>query len=57
MTLQTIRGDITISQNGFFINCKNSDLKYIFKELFKILPKHSKVKDMKSIIVKMISSV
>ncbi len=55
--LQTINGNIVISTNGFFINCKNSDLKKVFKELFKLVPKHSKVKDMKSIITEKISSI
>jgi|LAHU01.1.fsa_nt_gb exosome complex RNA-binding protein Rrp4 len=57
MMLQTINGNIVISTNGFFINCKNSDLKKVFKELFKLVPKHSKVKDMKSIITEKISSI
>ena len=34
--LQTINGNIVISSEGFFVSCKNSDLKKVFKELFDI---------------------
>jgi exosome complex RNA-binding protein Rrp4 len=57
MMLQTVSGNIVISANGFFINCKNSDLKKVFKELFKLVPENSKVKDIKSIITEKISSI
>ena len=57
MMLQTINGNIVISSKGFFVSCKNSDLKKVFKELFKLVPVHSKVKDMKSIIIEKISSI
>ena len=57
MMLQTVSGNIVISTNGFFINCKNSDLKKVFKELFKLVPENSKVKDIKSIITEKISLI
>jgi len=57
MMFQTINGNIVISSKGFFISCKNSNLKKVFKELFKLVPVHSKVKDVKSIIIEKISSI
>jgi hypothetical protein len=57
MMFQTINGNIVISSEGFFVSCKNSDLKKVFKELFKLVPVHSKVKNMKSIIIEKISSI
>jgi len=56
-TIQTTNGNIVISSGGFFINCKNADLKNVFKEFFKLVPKHSKIKDIKSIIIEKFSTI
>jgi len=57
MMLQTINGNIVISSEGFFVSCKNSDLKKVFKELFKLVPKQTKIKDIKHIISEKISLI
>lgn len=57
MMLQTINGNIVISSKGFFVSCKNSDLKKVFKELYKLVPKQTKIKDIKHIISEKISLI
>jgi hypothetical protein len=57
MIIQTVNGNILISSEGFLINCKNANLKNVFKEFFKLVPKQSKIKDIKSIIIEKFSTI
>lgn len=50
MELQTCQGNVSFYKHGFVVNCKVGDLKEIFKEIFKLVPKDTKVKDIKNTI-------
>jgi len=55
MELQTCDGNVSISARGLFINCKTKDLNNIFESLFKLIPKETKIKDIKKIMTDKIS--
>jgi len=57
MKLQTANGNILISSDSLIINCKTKHLNSIFKELYKLVPKQTKIKDIKHIISEKISLI
>ena len=57
MKLQTANGNILISSDSLIINCKIKHLNNIFKELYKLVPKQTKIKDIKHIISEKISLI
>ena len=57
MVLNTNGGAISVSENSLFINCKMSDLKFVFKELCKLVPIETKIKDIKHILSEKISQI
>jgi len=52
MMLQIETSTITASSTGFTISCKARDLNNIFKELYKSIPKDTKVTDLKRLLVR-----
>jgi len=42
-------GKIIVSQNSLIISCKNKVLNTALKELFKLVPKNTKIKDVKKL--------
>ena len=52
MVLKIEESTITASSKGFSIKCKIRDLKNVFKELFRIMPKDTKVGDVKKNLIK-----
>lgn len=55
MELQTNSGSIYINSKSLFINCKMKNLNNVFTELFKLIPKETKIKDIKKIITDKVS--
>ena len=55
MMLQTNSGSITINSSSILISCKNKDRHNVWQELFKLVPKETKIKDIKKIITDKIS--
>jgi len=55
MELQTSEGNILITEKSLIITCKSRDINSIFKELYKLVPKDTKVKDIKKIITDKVS--
>ncbi len=56
MKLSTVKdGELIISQNGLLIHCKNSVLSAVFGELLKLVPKDTKVKNIKKVLTERIS--
>lgn len=55
MELQTSEGNILITEKSLIVTCKSRDTNSIFKELYKLVPKDTKVKDIKKIITDKVS--
>jgi len=52
MMLQIEEATISASSTGFSICCRARDLNNIFKELYKSIPKDTKITDLKSLLVR-----
>lgn len=55
MQLNTIDGNVSFYSNGLLIVAKTRDLNNIFKEIYKIIPKETKIIDAKKEIIKKVS--
>ena len=52
MMLQIEEATISASSTGFSICCRVRDLSNIFKELYKSIPKDTKITDLKKLLVR-----
>lgn len=55
MELHTCGGFISFSADRMIINCQVKDLNNVFKELFKLIPRDTKIKDVKTVMSNKIS--
>ena len=55
MELQTTNGNILFNANSMVINCKIKELSNVFKEMYKLIPKETKIKDIKKLMTNKIS--
>ena len=54
-TLEVSEGKIIFTDGGIFVRCKNKDLPTIFREIFKLVPKGTKLIDVKKAITNKIA--
>ncbi len=57
MELQTYQGTVKFYECGFIINSRVKNLNLIFKEIFKLVSKETKIKDIKKSVIDKISTI